>query len=119
MLNLIIFWVLSAFVLFIVANLLPGVAINNFGTALAASFILGLINMLIKPVLVLLTLPVNLLTFGLFSFVINAALFALTAYLIPGFEVSNFGTALLGSLLLSMLGGFVLQVVPKQTHKLS
>lgn len=101
--GILLYWVLTAIVLLIVDAIMPGIAISGFGTALIAALVMGLVNFFIRPILSLLTLPLNLLTLGLFSFIINAMLFALVAWIVPGFEVSNFLNALVGSLLLALM----------------
>ena len=80
----------------------PGISIENFTTAMIAAVVIALINAFIKPVLLLLTLPINILTLGIFTLVINALLFMFVAYLVPGIEVSGFLSALVGSLLISI-----------------
>jgi putative membrane protein len=95
-------WALLAAALLLVAQLSVGVAVASFGTALIAAFVIGLLNTLVRPLLVLLTLPVTLLTLGLFLFVINALMFWAAAQVLEGFQVSGFGAALLGSLLYSL-----------------
>jgi len=107
MLMLILHWILSSLLLLLVASIVPGIHVANFDTALFAIFVMSLINVFLRPILLLLTLPINLLTLGLFSFVINALLFALASWVVPGFEVSNFWAALLGSFLLAVLTGLV------------
>ncbi len=102
--KLILRWLLSAAALLAVAYLYTGVEVRSFGAALTAAFVIGLFNMLLRPVLVLLTLPVTVLTLGLFLFVINALLFWWAASLLNGFYVSGFGAALLGSLIYSVFG---------------
>ena len=97
-------WLLSATALLAVAYLYEGVEVRSFGAALTAAFVIGLLNMLLRPLLVLLTLPVTVLTLGLFLFVINALLFWWAASLLNGFYVSGFGAALLGSLIYSTFG---------------
>lgn len=96
-------WLLAACVLLLVAYLYPGVQVQSFGSALIAAFVIGLFNMVLRPVLVILTLPVTLITLGLFLFVINALLFWAAASLLDGFHVSGFGAALLGSVIYSVL----------------
>jgi putative membrane protein len=96
-------WLLNAGALLLVAYLYPGVQVNDFLAALVAALVLGLVNAVIRPLLVLLTLPVTLLTLGLFLFVINAFLFWLVAELVKGFTVSGFGGALIGSILYSLI----------------
>ena len=102
--KLIVRWMLLAAALLLVAYVHPGVDVQSFGSALIAAFVLGLLNTLLRPVLVVLTLPVTLLTLGLFLFVINAAMFYASASLLGGFNVSGFGAALTGSLIYSLLG---------------
>lgn len=97
-------WLLSAAALLAVAYLYEGVQVNGFTTALVAAFVIGLLNSIVRPVLVLLTLPVTFLTLGLFLFVINALMFWAAAGLLDGFKVSGFGGALLGSLIYSVFG---------------
>ena len=103
MLRLLAHWIVSAAALLLVAYLYPGVHVADFGTALVAALVLGLVNSLIRPILVLLTLPVTLLTLGLFLFVINAFMFWLVAEVVHGFSVSGFLAALLGSVLYSVI----------------
>ena len=97
-------WLLLAGALLLVANLYPGVEVKNFTSALIAAFVLGLLNTLLRPILVLLTLPVTVLTLGLFLFVINALMFYWAAALLDGFQVRGFSAALIGSLLYTLLG---------------
>jgi putative membrane protein len=96
-------WIVNAAALLLVAYLYPGVAVEGFGTALVAALVLGLVNAVIRPLLVILTLPVTLLTLGLFIFVINALLFWFVAEIVHGFQVTGFGAALLGSILYSLI----------------
>ncbi len=105
LLSILLHWVLTAAILMLVDAIMPGITISGFNTALIAALVMGLVNFFIRPVLSLLTLPLNLLTLGLFSFVINAMMFALVAWLVPGFEVANFISALVGSLLLALMTG--------------
>jgi putative membrane protein len=97
-------WLLLAAALIFVAQVLGGVSVASFGTALKAALVLGLLNTLVRPLLVLLTLPVTVLTLGLFLFVINALMFFWASELLEGFGVSGFGAALLGSVLYSVCG---------------
>jgi putative membrane protein len=95
-------WFLLAAALLLVAHLYPGVSVADFGSAMFAALVLGLLNTLVRPLLVLLTLPVTLLTLGLFLFVINALMFWAAASLLDGFQVAGFGAALIGSLIYSL-----------------
>jgi putative membrane protein len=102
--RIIIKWLLSAVALLAVAYLYPGVQVASFGSALIAAAVIGLLNMIVRPVLVVLTLPVTIVTLGLFLFIINALLFWAASGLLGGFHVSGFLAALIGSLLYSLLG---------------
>ena len=97
-------WLLLAAALLLVAYLYPGVTVTSFGAAMIAAFVLGLLNTVVRPLLVLLTLPVTLLTLGLFLFVINALMFWAAASVLDGFHVSTFTAALIGSLIYSLCG---------------
>jgi putative membrane protein len=102
--KIIVRWLLLAAALLLVANLYTGVSVSSFGSALIAAFVLGLFNTLVRPLLVLLTLPVTLITLGLFLFVINALMFWAAASVLDGFNVAGFSAALIGSLLYSVCG---------------
>ncbi len=96
-------WLLLAAALLFVAYVYDGVAVISFQSALLAAFVIGLLNTFVKPILVILTLPVTVITVGLFLFVINALMFWGAAYLLDGFNVSGFKAALIGSLIYSVL----------------
>lgn len=102
--KLIVKWLLSAAALLAVAHLYSGVQVQSFTAALIAAFVIGLFNTVLRPVLVVLTLPVTVLTLGLFLFVINALMFWSAAGILEGFHVQGFGAALLGSLIYTLLG---------------
>ena len=102
--KLIVRWMLLAAALLLVAHLYPGVEVRSFGTAMIAALVIGLFNALLRPILVLLTLPVTLLTVGLFLFVINAAMFYAAAAVLKDFNVTSFVAALIGSLIYSLCG---------------
>jgi putative membrane protein len=103
--KLIVRWILLAAALLLVAHLYPGVEVKSFGAAMIAALVIGLFNALLRPILVLLTLPVTLLTLGLFLFVINAVMFyAAASVLGNNFNVSGFSAALIGSLIYSLCG---------------
>lgn len=103
MLSLLLRWLLNAAALMLVAYLYPGVQVESLGTAVLAALVLGLVNAVIRPILLLLTLPVTILTLGLFIFVINALLFWFTAEIVGGFHVAGFWAALVGSILYSII----------------
>jgi len=102
MLRLIFRWFLLAAALLLVDHLYDGVELRSFGTALIAALVLGLLNAIVRPLLVILTLPVTLLTLGLFLFAINAALFYAAAWMLDGFYVAGFVPALIASVLYSL-----------------
>ncbi len=102
--KMILRWLLLAAALLLVAQIYPGVQVTTFGAAMIAALVLGLLNALLRPILVLLTLPVTLLTLGLFLFVINALMFYFAASLLDGFHVNGFVAALIGSVLYSLCG---------------
>jgi len=102
--KLIIKWLLSATALLAVASLYSGVEVQSFATALIAALVIGLFTVFLRPVLIVLTLPVTMITLGLFLFVINAVLFWAAATVLDGFHVQGFPAALLGSLIYSAFG---------------
>ena len=102
--KLIVRWLLLAAALLLLANLKLGVTVASFGAAMIAALVLGLLNTLVRPLLVLLTLPVTVLSLGLFLFVINALMFWSAAGVLDGFKVTGFGAALIGSLIYSLCG---------------
>jgi len=94
---------ISAVAVFAAAHILPGVTVDGFGTAVVVAIVLGLVNALLRPLLLFLTLPLNILTLGLFTFVIIGGLVQLTAALVPGFHVASFWWALAFALVLSLI----------------
>jgi putative membrane protein len=104
MLKLIAKWLLSASALLFVAYIYGGVQVHGFGSAMLAALVIGLLNIVVRPVLVVLTLPVTMLTLGLFLFVINALVFWAAAAVLQGLVVQGFLAALVGSLLYTAIG---------------
>jgi putative membrane protein len=113
MLRLVVVWALNALALMAVAYLMPSVQIQSFGTALIAALVLGLANAVVRPILVLLTLPVTILTLGLFILVINGAVFLGVSRLVSGFEVVGFGSAILAAILYSIVSWFLSALILK------
>lgn len=103
MTTLLLRWIVNALALLLVAYLYPGVSIDDFVTALIAALVLGLVNAIVRPILVILTLPATILTLGLFLFVINAFCFWFVAEAVRGFRVDGAVAALVGSLLYSVI----------------
>jgi putative membrane protein len=97
-------WVVVAATLLAIPYFVPGFVIGGFGVAMVAAAVLGVVNVLIKPILFILTLPITILTLGLFTFVINALMLKLAAALVPGFRIHGLWPALVGGLILSVVG---------------
>lgn len=102
-LRLLINWLTSTLAIIVATYLVPSVQVSGFMAALVTALVLGVINALLKPVLIFLTLPINILTLGLFTLVINALLIMLTSLIVPGFTVPGFGLAILFSLVLAIV----------------
>jgi len=102
MTRLILKWVLNAFALFFVMKLVPGIQIDRFQDLLVGALVLGLLNAFLRPLVLLLTLPVTVVTLGLFTLVINGLMFYLAATMVHGFQVSGFGAAFVAALLFSI-----------------
>lgn len=107
---------LNAAAILVAAYLLDGIAVRGVGAALVAGLVLGIVNAVVRPVLLILTFPITLLTLGLFIFIVNAICLALTAALVPGFEVAGFWSALGGALLVSIVS-WILNVLVKEEKK--
>jgi putative membrane protein len=103
MLGILVVWLINTAALAAVAYLMPSVSITSVGAALAAALVLGLVNTLIRPLLLLLTLPVTVLTLGLFIFVINGLLFWAVGSLVPGFHVAGFWSGVFGAVIYSLI----------------
>ena len=102
MLNTVLKWVIYAFLIVLISWIIPGIRVENFISAMLVCIIIALINTFIKPFLEVITLPINVLTLGIFSLILNALLFMLAGFIAPGFEVDGFLSALFGSILLSL-----------------
>nr|MBF0685260.1 phage holin family protein [Pseudomonas sp.] len=109
--TLLLIWLLNAVALLAVAYLLPGIAVASFGSAMIAALVLGLLNTIIKPILVFLTLPITILTLGLFLLVINALVFWFAGSILSGFKVNGFWWAMLGALLYTVISGLLSAVL--------
>ena len=109
--NLLIAWLLNALALLAVAYFIPEIHVANFTTALIAAFVIGLVNMLIRPILVILTLPITILTLGLFILVINGALFYAVGSWLQGFQVNTFFAGCIGALVYSVISYLLTAIV--------
>lgn len=110
MIQLIIRWVLFALALICIAWIVPGITLDSFMTALWTALVIGLVNIFIRPVLLILTLPINLLTLGLLTLFINGLMFWMVATFVDGFAVSGFLAAFFGALMLSVLSLFINEI---------
>ncbi len=101
--NTLLRWLAYALAIILISYIIPGIEVSGFGSALIAIIIIGLVNAFIRPIVDFITLPINILTLGLFSLIINALLLMLAGYLSPGFEVEGFWSAFFGAILLAIL----------------
>ncbi|MCC5910125.1 MAG: phage holin family protein [Clostridiaceae bacterium] len=104
-------WIISGVSIYVIANILSGVDVSGFEATLIAAAILGAVNIFIRPILVILTLPINLLTLGLFTFVINGFVLKMTAALVTGFYVRSLFDAIIASLLISIVNMFLSNLI--------
>ena len=100
-------WALNSVALFLVMKLIPGIQIDRFQDLLLATLVIGLLNVFLRPIIIMLTLPVTLLTLGLFALVINGLMFYLTAHLVSGFHLASFGSAFVAALLFSLFSSIL------------
>ena len=105
--KLIIELLIKAFVLLVTTRLVPGFNIDSWTTALIVAFILGVLNIFIKPILLFLTLPATILTLGLFMFVVNALLLIIASKLVSGFQIESFGTAIIAAVVITIISSLV------------
>ena len=101
--TLVVKWLINALAIFLVGNFLPGIHVPDYMTALWAALALGILNTIVRPVLLFLTLPITLITLGLFTFVLNGFMFWIATKIVEGFRVDNFWWAILGALLVSAI----------------
>lgn len=116
MIGFFITWLVAAISLMITAYIVPGMTVASFPAAAIAAVVMGLVNAIVKPILVLLTLPLTILTLGLFLLVVNAITLSLVGYLTPGFTVSGFFPAVIGAIVLSLVSGAIAQLVKEGTE---
>lgn len=112
MTSLLIQWLVTSVALIAAAYILPGMRIKNFGIALVAAAVLGIVNAFIRPVVAFFSFPITFLTLGLFALVINGLMLMLVAKLVPDFEVDGCLTAILGAILISIVSALIMWVVP-------
>ncbi|MBY6345902.1 phage holin family protein [Providencia rettgeri] len=104
---LLLVWILNAVALLVVAYILPGIVVASFGSALIAALVLGLLNTLVKPLLIVLTLPITIVTLGLFLLVLNALVFWFAGSILKGFQVEGFWWAVIGAIVYSLVSGLL------------
>lgn len=107
MMNMLVKWIVFSVLIIFTAWIVPGISVNNFLSAMLVCLTIGFINIFVRPIVEFISLPINFLTLGLFSFVINALLLMLAGVITPGFEVDGFLSALFGSILLSIFVGLM------------
>lgn len=103
MVRILITWAAYSLIIILLSEIIPGIEVSSFGSAMIAIIIIGLVNAVLKPILSFITLPINILSLGLVSLIINALLFMLAGHITPGFSVEGFWSALFGSVLLAVL----------------
>jgi len=104
--------IINTIAVFATGYILPGIHMHSFWTAVVVSIVLGIVNAILRPIIFILTLPINILTLGLFSFVIMGLLVYLVSAIVPGFTVDNFGWAILFALIVSLINWFLWSLVP-------
>ncbi len=109
--EILIYLVLSTIAVFVTAHILPGVKIDDWVTALIVAVVLGVVNAIIRPILLILTLPINILTLGLFTFMIMGFLVLLVSAIVPGFHVNNFWWAILFAIVLAIINWFLNSII--------
>jgi putative membrane protein len=110
--SLLLVWLLSSLGLFITSRLVKGFEVSGFGSAMIASMVVGFLNMILRPLLLLLTLPVNILTLGLFTFVVNAMVLRLAASMLKGFNIKSWGPAIIGAFILAVVNMIIFWIFP-------
>lgn len=111
--KLLLRWILNAGVLLLIARFMPGIGVTGWYAALIAALVLGLVNAIIRPIVIFFTLPINILTLGLFTFIINALLFWFVASVVDGFSVNGFAPAFWGALVITVASWIISSVLRK------
>ncbi|MFN5100663.1 MAG: phage holin family protein [Burkholderiaceae bacterium] len=111
--RLLLIWIVNTVTLFVLPRVLDTVQVDSFTTALTAALVLGLVNTLVRPILLVLTLPITFLTLGLFIFVINGLMFWVVADIVPGFQVASFSAAILAAFVYSVISWLLSAFIPK------
>lgn len=114
MISMLLVWVLSALGIFLTSKLVKGFEVGSFGNAMLASLAVGFLNMFLRPLLLFLALPVNILTLGLFTFVVNAIVLKLAAAIVKSFRIEGWMSAILGAIVLSLINIMIFWIFPVQ-----
>ena len=115
MISILLIWILTAAALIITSYFVPGFKISGFGSAMLAAVVIGFLNAILRPILLILTLPVNIVTLGLFTFVVNAIILKLAARMLSGFEIDSWGSAIIGAVVLSIVHLVIFTIFPKSS----
>jgi putative membrane protein len=115
--RLLLRWLINTLALFVVVNVVPGFHYRSFVTLAVAALVLGLLNALVRPVLFVLTLPITIITLGLFLLVLNAIMLEIAAWLVPGFGIDTFGWAIVGALVLTVISFFTSRIGEKRRER--
>lgn len=110
--NLLLVWILSSLGLFLTSRVVKGFEVKSFGNAMLASFMVGLLNIILRPILLVLTLPVNILTLGLFTFVVNAIVLKAAAGILKNFNIKDWWTAIIGAVVLAVINMMIFWIFP-------
>ncbi len=116
--NIFLRWILNAATLLIIAHYVPGIRVSGWYAAFVAALVLGIINIILKPILIFLTLPVNILTLGLFTLIINAILFKFAGTIVKGFDVVGFQAAFFGALIMSLINILVHSIFKRDPQQI-
>jgi putative membrane protein len=115
--KIVIRWLVSAISLIIVAYFIPGISFSSFWVVLFTALVLGIINAVIRPIILVLTLPINILTLGLFTFIVNALMFWLVYLIVPGFSIANFSVAIWGALIYAIINWAINLIFTEDKNK--
>ena len=110
-------WLVSALGLFITSKLVSGFEVKSFGSAMIASVVVGLLNMILRPILFFLTLPINIITLGLFTFVVNAIILKAAAGILKGFNIRGWGAAIIGAFVLALVNVILFWLLPDPSYQ--
>ena len=115
--RLLLRWLINTLALFVVVNIVPGFHYRSFVTLAVTALVLGLLNALVRPVLFVLTLPITIVTLGLFLLVLNAIMLEIAAWIVPSFDIDSFGWAIVGALVLTVISFFTSRIGEKRRER--